>query len=305
MRAPTGSVVVTGVSSGIGAATARVLARNGFHVFGTVRKQADAEALKAELGDKFSPLVCDVTDEPSVIAAAEQAAAQLAGEPLSGLVNNAGVALGGPLLYLPTDTFRRQLEVNLTGVLIATKAFAPLLGARKDFDGRPGRILNMGSVGGRHAFPFMGPYHTSKFGLEGFNESLRREMMPFGVEVILIAPGSVETPIWEKTKDQPDEEFMDTPYAGTLTVFRKMLLATGRHGIPAERVGETVLKALSAKKPRTYYRVTNAPMQFHLLTKMPARLVDKVIMNRLKPRPGSPEAELGQSGQPARTNKKA
>lgn len=290
MAGSKGAIVITGVSSGIGAATARVLAQNGFEVFGTVRKLADADELSAELGGRFTPLVCDVTDQPSVQAAAEQVRAILGDRPLAGLVNNAGIALGGPLLHIPVDTFRKQLDVNLTGVLIASQAFVPLLGATANFSGTPGRIVNMGSVGGRHAFPFMGPYHTSKFGLEGFNESLRRELMMFGVDVILVAPGSVNTPIWEKTKQQPYEIYEDTPYGPTMAVFAKITLATGRHGIPASRVGQTVLRALTARRPRTYYRVTNSPVQFHMLTKLPKRWVDKAIAKRLTPRPGSASA---------------
>lgn len=295
MSSHSGSVVVTGVSSGIGAATAHVLAVNGFRVFGTVRKKHDARALQTEFPDHFVPLVCDVTDEASVQLAADQVRKILGDAPLSGLVNNAGIALGGPLLCLPTETFRKQLDVNLTGVLITTKAFAPLLGAKSGFQGTPGRIVNMGSVGGRHAFPFMGPYHTSKFGIEGFNESLRRELMLFGVDVILVAPGSVNTPIWEKTKQQPYEQYDDTPYGPTMAVFAKITLATGRHGIPASRVGQVVLTALTARRPHTYYRVTNSPIQFHMLTKLPKRWVDKVIAKRLTPRPGSSAARRNQS----------
>lgn len=192
------SVVVTGVSTGIGWGAVKVLVGKGFHVFGSVRKQADADRLKAEFGEAFTPLLFDVTDEAAVRAGARQVEAALGGAPLAGLVNNAGIAVAGPVLYLSIDEWRQQLEVNLTGVVIATQAFAPLLGAGGARVASPGRIVNISSVGGRNANPFMAPYCTTKFGLEGLSESLRREMLPFGVDVVVVAPGAVATPIWDK-----------------------------------------------------------------------------------------------------------
>src|SRR3954469_10697735 len=159
------SVVVTGASTGIGRATVQVLIQRGFHVFGSVRKSADAEALVAAFGDGVTPLIFDVTDEAAVREAALQVEAVLGDATLAGLVNNAGVAVAGPLLHLPIAEWRQQLEVNLTGVVIATQAFAPLVGARGKGPKDPGRIVNIGSVGGRNANPFMAPYCTTKFGL--------------------------------------------------------------------------------------------------------------------------------------------
>src|SRR6478672_2157414 len=173
------SVVVTGASTGIGWGCAKVLTGKGFHVFGSVRKQADADRLKAEFGDRFTPLLFDVTDSAAVNRAAEQAAGELGGATLAGLVNNAGIAVAGPLLYLDVDELRRQPEVNVTGQMIVTQAFAPLLGADRSRKGEPGRIVMITSVGGRNANPFTGPYNASKFALEGLSESLRRELMIF------------------------------------------------------------------------------------------------------------------------------
>lgn len=278
------AVLVTGASTGIGAATAKVLLDNGFDVFGSVRKSADAEALSEKFGDRFTPLLFDVTDEEAVKNATDTVAEKLDGQPLAGLVNNAGIAVGGPLLYLSIDDFRRQLEVNLTGVLIVTQAFAPLLGARDGFAGKPGRIVNIGSVGGRHAFPFMGPYHTTKYGLEGFTESLRRELMRFGVQVVLIAPGSIKTPIWDKADSVNVDLYAKTPYVDTLKTFKRSLESTGARGLPPEEIGETVLQALQASRPRVYYRVTETPLMFHALTKLPKRWVDRAIAKSLRPR---------------------
>jgi NAD(P)-dependent dehydrogenase (short-subunit alcohol dehydrogenase family) len=149
----------------------------------------------ARVRANFVPLLFDVTDQAAVAAGAEAAAKQLDGEPLFGLVNNAGIAVSGPLLYLDIDDFRMQLEVNLTGQLIVTQAFAPLLTEHATKTNRPGRIVMISSVGGKNASPFVGPYNTSKFGLEGFSESLRREVQLLGIDVIVIAPGAVATPI--------------------------------------------------------------------------------------------------------------
>jgi NADP-dependent 3-hydroxy acid dehydrogenase YdfG len=162
-------VVITGTSTGIGWGAAKVLIANGFRVFGSVRKRADADRLKAEFGQSYVPLLFDVTDAGAVKAAAAEVRATLAGETLAGLVNNAGVAVAGPLLELPVEEFRRQIEINLVGVVIVTQAFAPLLGTDRGLKGNPGRIVNIGSVGGRIGNPFLAPYVASKFTLEGLS----------------------------------------------------------------------------------------------------------------------------------------
>jgi NAD(P)-dependent dehydrogenase (short-subunit alcohol dehydrogenase family) len=181
------SIVVTGASTGIGWGCAKVLITKSFRVFGSVRKQADAERLSKEFGPNFVSLIFDVTDEAAVNRAAKQVEAALASELLYGLVNNAGIAVPGPLLYLSVDAFRRQINVNLTGHLTVTQAFAPFLGTNRSAKGRRGRIVMISSVGGRNALPFVGAYSASKFGLEGFSESLRRELMLFGIYGICLS----------------------------------------------------------------------------------------------------------------------
>src|SRR5262249_47315029 len=174
----------------------KVLIASGFHVFGSLRKQTDADRLSKEFGANFTPLIFDVTDEAAVAAGARQVEAALGGETLFGLVNNAGIAVPGPLLYTKIDDFKQQIEVNLTGQLIVSQALAPLLGADRSRKGVPGRIVMISSVGGKNASPFVGPYNASKFALEGMSESLRRELMLFGIDVVIVAPGAVATPIW-------------------------------------------------------------------------------------------------------------
>lgn len=275
------SVVVTGASTGIGRACVEVLVASGCQVFGSVRKPADAERLSQEFGNNFTPLLFDVTDEAAVAAAARQVAAALGAGTLFGLVNNAGVAVPGPLLYLKIDDFTHQLAVNLTGQLIVTQAFAPLLGADRARQGPPGRIVMISSVGGKNALPFSGPYAASKFGLEGLSESLRRELMLFGIDVIVVAPGSVATPIWDKAEAFDTTPFESTPYAAAVKAMRTFMIALGRKGLPAERIGEAVKTALTTAKPRTRYTVAPNPLQQLMTAVLPKRTMDNLIARRL------------------------
>ena len=278
--ANTRSVVVTGASTGIGHACVKVLVAGGFHVFGGVRKQADAERLAKEFGASFTPLVFDVTDEAAVAAGAAQVSSALAGGTLFGLVNNAGIAVPGPLLYLKVDDFRHQLAVNLTGQLIVTQAFAPLLGADRERKGTPGRIVMISSVGGKNALPFVGPYAASKFGLEGLSESLRRELIVFGIDVIVVAPGAVATPIWDKS-DVDVTPYANTPYASALDRMKNYMISLGHKGLPPEKIGETVKTALTIAKPKTRYTVAPNPLQQLMSSILPKRAVDNLIARRL------------------------
>ena len=189
------SVVVTGASTGIGRATVADLVSEGFLVFATVRRLDDADGLREQFGDSVRPLLMDLLDEDSVRAAG----AEVHGSgPLFGLVNNAGAALPGPLEYLPIDTFRRQLEINLTGQLLVTQVMLPALRRSAEQAG-DARIVMVGSIGGRIAGPMLGAYHASKHGLVGLTGALRAELAPFGIRVLLIEPGTIATPIWERT----------------------------------------------------------------------------------------------------------
>jgi NAD(P)-dependent dehydrogenase (short-subunit alcohol dehydrogenase family) len=274
------SVVVTGTSTGIGWGTAKVLIAHGFRVFGSVRK-ADAARLAAEFGDRFVPLLFDVTDEAAVKAAAAQVRTELAGEKLAGLVNNAGVAVAGPLLELPIEEFRHQIDVNLTGVVITTQAFTPLVGTDRTLKGDPGRIVNISSVGGKNAVPFLAPYAASKFALEGLSESLRRELLPFGIDVIVIAPGAVATPIWNKAEQIDVTPYLNTPYATALERMRAYMLTLGKDGLPPERIGQAVLHALTAAKPKVRTTVTPRPFEDFLVRNLLKRVVDRMIGGRL------------------------
>ena len=274
------SVVVTGASTGIGWGCVKVLTAAGFHVFGSVRKPADAERLTKEFGANVTPLLFDVTDQVAVAAAARTVKQALAGKTLAGLVNNAGIAVAGPLIYLNIEDVEKQFAVNVTGPLIVTQAFAPLLGADRSRQGAPGRIVMISSVGGKNALPFAGPYASSKFAVEGLSESLRRELMLFGIDVVIVAPGAVVTPIWDKTEDLI-EPFANTPYAAALAKMKTVMLASAAKGLPPEMIGEAVLTGLTAAKPRTRYTVAPNPMQQVMLRLLPKRIVDRMIGGRI------------------------
>jgi len=270
------SIVVTGASTGIGRAAAEVLLKNRYKVFGSVRKTADAEHLKAELGPHFIPLVFDITDAAAVAEGAQQVKAQLNGQTLFGLVNNAGIAVPGPLLHMRIEDFRHQLEVNLTGQLIVTQAFVPLL------DGpAPGRIVMMSSVAGRNASPFTGAYNTTKFGLEGLSESLRRELMVFGIDVVVIAPGVIDTPIWDKAEQADMSHYAETVYAAPLHKTKEHLQTMKKKGLPAQKIGEAILKALTDQSPRTRYTITHEPVMHALFGLLPKRWADKFYAKAL------------------------
>jgi NAD(P)-dependent dehydrogenase (short-subunit alcohol dehydrogenase family) len=276
------SVVVTGVSTGIGWGITKVLIQNGFRVFGSVRKTQDAERLSKEFGERFIPLFFDVTDEAAVQTAAQQVREQLNGETLFGLVNNAGIAVPGPLMHLPTDNFRHQLEVNLVSVLIVTKAFIALLGSDRSLRGKPGRIINISSVGGKAGGPFVGAYSASKHGLEGFSESLRRELMLYGIDVIIVGPGAVATPIWDKAEQEDLSIYANTDYIEAAQRLQKYMVEGGRKGYPPEKVGEVVLLALTTPKPRVRYAVIpGSSLRRIVQMLLPKRMVDRMIARNL------------------------
>lgn len=276
------SVVVTGVSTGIGWGILKVLIQGGYRVFGSVRKTQDAERLTRELGAAFVPLIFDITDEASVQTAAQQVREQLNGETLFGLVNNAGIAVPAPLMHQPIKEFRHQMEVNLIGQLIVTQAFLPLLGTDHSLKGNPGRVINMSSVSGTGGYPFLGGYAASKFALEGFSESLRRELMLYGIDVIIIGPGSVATPIWDKAEQLDISIYNDTEYAEAIQRIYKYMIEDGRKGYPPEKVGEIVLQALTTPKPHVRYAVVPGNFIRRFIQRLlPKRVIDRIIARNL------------------------
>jgi NAD(P)-dependent dehydrogenase (short-subunit alcohol dehydrogenase family) len=273
-------VVITGTSTGIGHASAKVLLDRGFQVFGSVRNEEDAGRLLGEFGDKFVPLLFDVTEESAVQTAAAKVGEMLGDETLDGLINNAGIEVAGPLGHLPTPEFRYQLEVNLIGPFVVTKAFLPLLGADSTRKGDPGRIVNISSTSGRIAGPFTGAYAASKFGLEGYSDSLRRELILYGIDVIVIRPGAIVTPIWQKSDTGLVKRFGDTPFAAALAKFEQYSAKEGATGFPAAVIGDAVFQALTAKKPKVRYAVVPNRLTNWIIPQLiPMRTLDKLVAN--------------------------
>lgn len=270
-----GSVVVTGASTGIGEASARHLRSLGFDVHAGVRKETDAERLR---GDGLRPLMLDVTDPDSIAAARSEVDAASGGR-LAGLVNNAGIAVSGPIEFLPVEEFRRQLDVNVVGQMAVTQAFLPLLRRAG------GRVVNISSIGGRVALPLLGPYNASKFALEGLSDSLRRELRPHGVDVVLVEPGGIKTPIWDKGNAAADalREAMpaeaDELYGKTIAaVQRESRKIAGERGLEPQAVADVVGAALTASRPKTRYLVgRDAKLRARLSGLLPDRAMDSLI----------------------------
>ncbi|MDZ7627655.1 MAG: SDR family oxidoreductase [Parvularculaceae bacterium] len=287
MSLPNKTAVVTGVSTGIGRAIAQSLAGAGWRVFGSVRKEKDASEASAALGANFTPLIFDVTDEAAIARGAEEVRSLLGRETLGALINNAGIAVGGPVAYLNIEDLQRQIDINVFGPVRTTKAFLPLLGADKTQKGPPGRIVNMSSVAGKMASPFMSPYAMSKHALEAMSESLRRELTVHGVDVIIVGPGAIRTPIWAKADELDFEQYRHTEYFDDLERMKAMMHSFGDQGLEAEAVGALVLEILTAPKPKTRYAILkNKFTMWTLPNLLPKRTVDAFVAKRfgLKPR---------------------
>ena len=270
------TIVLTGVSTGVGRATAEALLRRGYRVFGSVRRPADAAELQGALGPQFTPLLFDVTDAAAVAAAVAEVQTALAGAPLTALINNAGMAFGGPLLYQPIEVVRQHFEVNVVGLVQVTQAFLPLLGARPDFTGQPGRVINIGSVSGQVAAPFVGAYVGSKHALEGLSATWRRELQLFGVDVVLIGLGVTQTPIWDKGIDL--DQYRATPYYGPAQRFVQYVRRTISAGLTPEYVAERLADIVATRRPKVRYALVPDLWRAWIIPRLlPARWLDRLL----------------------------
>jgi len=274
------AVLVTGASTGIGRATALYLKARGFRVFASVRKEKDAADLPGA-----TPVVLDVTDAESIRAASDSVSRALGDQALAGLVNNAGIAVTGPLEFLEMSDIRRQFEVNVFGQVAVTQAFLPLLRRANG-----GRIVNMSSISGLITAPLLGPYSMSKFALEAFSDALRRELEPFGLSVSVVEPGVIKTPIWDKGVDSSKERFARMParalqlYGGRIETLRALAEEMGENGAPAEEVAKAVHHALVSRRPKTRYLVgRDAKLTAKLAWLLPDRAIDRILRNRFRP----------------------
>ena len=271
------SVLVTGSSTGIGRATALRLDAAGWRVFAGVRKQEDADALRAAGSERLTPVMLDVTDADAISAAAALLGDELGGAGLDGLVNNAGVAIPSPLETMPIDAFRRQIEVNLTGQVAVTQAMLPLIRSAR------GRIVFVSSIGGRIAFPLTGAYHAAKFGVEAVGDVFRQELRRWRISVSVVEPGSIDTPIWDSGERAADEiggdlEAREELYGKAIASYRKVTRNLAERGIEPDKVAEAIEHALTASRPRSRYLVgLDARVQARIKLVIPTRIWDRVV----------------------------
>jgi NAD(P)-dependent dehydrogenase (short-subunit alcohol dehydrogenase family) len=270
------AVLVTGASTGIGRATALRLDAAGWRVFAGVRREADADSLREAGSERLEPLMLDIADAGQIAAAAERIDTAAGGE-LDGLVNNAGIGVPGPLETMPMEDIRRQIEVNMFGHVAVTKALLPAIRRAR------GRIVFISSIGGRIAFPMNGPYHLAKFGIEAAGDVFRQELRPWGISVSIVEPGSIKTPIWERSDREigalleraPETEEL---YGKPLAAIRRASRKLGERGIPPDRVASRIEHALAARRPRTRYLVgVDAKLQARAKILTPARLWDRIV----------------------------
>lgn len=277
------SVVITGVSSGIGYGATVEFINKGYRVFGSVRKKSDALRLKEELGDLFEPLCFDLTDYKAIESEAVRVAEILGNHNLSGIINNAGEVQGGPLMHLPLDIVRKSFDVLVFGQLAVTKAFLPLLGATSSNLHKPGRILMISSTSGKNGFPFTGPYAGAKHALEGISKSLRIELQIYGIEVIVVGPGNIQTPLWRKQEKESINHFRDTNYFIPLHNMHRYL----KENIPKESItlrtfSKKLVQIFELKNPKTRYTIVKYSFKHwvvnHLISE---RIRNKLVAHKL------------------------
>ncbi len=280
---PSDSVVVTGASTGIGAACALALDQLGYRVFAGIRNPADGERLQQQAGPRLMPIRLDVTDSASISAASHTVAAMVGDRGLAGLVNNAGIGVAGPIELLPLTDWRRQFEVNVFGLIAVTQTFLPLIRTGR------GRIINMGSIAGRASMPFMAPYAASKHALEAITDALRLELQPWCIRVALITPGAIATPIWSKTRKEVDtwdaawSQDLKNMYKEGFTRIKDAATAAGEQAQPAGTVTTAVAHALRSRWPKTRYLIgSDAAIRAYLALLLPDRLNDWIITRIVK-----------------------
>jgi NAD(P)-dependent dehydrogenase (short-subunit alcohol dehydrogenase family) len=279
---PRGAVVITGASTGIGRACALALDALGFRVFAGVRKAEDGESLRRASSARLTPIFIDVTDEQSIAAAAEEVSREVGEAGLVGLVNNAGIAIPGPLEYLPLEELRRQLEINLVGQLAVTQAFLPLLRRGR------GRMVNISSLAGKLTTPFNGAYSAAKHGIEAFSDALRMELAPWGIHVSVVEPGTIATAMPKKLLRDANAVLNNLPaegrerYGSDFETYVRTLAEHAQSGSQPEVVARAIVHALTARTPRARYPAgAPAGRMLMLYRLLPDRLLDRVILRFL------------------------
>ncbi len=273
-------ILITGASTGIGYETTQFLIQQGYFIFGSVRKEADALRLEAEFNENFKALIFDVRNEEQIAEAKLEVENILSGKYLSGLINNAGIVVFGPIQHLPLEEFETQMAVNVTGVLKVTQAFLPLLGAQLPKISNPGKIINISSVSGLFTNPFLVPYCASKHALEAITDGLRRELLIYGIDVISVQPGPIKTPIWEKASME-DNPYDSTNYGPLLAQTNKLIAKTAKRGLEPMVLAKLIYKILLKKRPKTHYIVIKNSLPIRIAKLLPVRWVDNIFKRQM------------------------
>ena len=275
------SILITGVSSGIGHGTLSYFVKKGFHVYGSVRNSKDANKLKKIFRENFTPLIFDVTKEAQVKKAASIVKKDLKNSNLLALVNNAGVAISGPILLQKVKDFEKQININLNGAFRVLKFFAPLCGAEKNNNSKKGVIFNISSISGKIGMPGVGAYTASKFGLEGLSHSLRRELIRYGVDVVIIGPGPIKSEIFDKVDKKFLETLKKSDYAKAAKNIPKRMKNAKKIAFPPEEVGKLIFNVLYDPSRKTRYTITpNKLMYWTLPMLITDRMLDKMVTKR-------------------------
>lgn len=276
-----GGVFITGSSTGIGEACALKLHELGYEVFAGVRQAEDGQSLRQKTSERLHPVVVDITNAEQVKAAAETVRQGLGDTPLAGLINNAGISVGGPLEFVPIDRFRNQLEVNLIGHISVYQSFIPLLRQSQ------GRIINVGSIAGFFASPILGPYSASKYAMEAVADVMRRELKPWNIKVILLEPGVIATKIWEKARTHAATAIKEAPaevmqlYGPLIERVTKLAADNEKIAQPPEVVANAVVHALTANRPKTRYRIGPKARLQKVLSWLPDKIQDRLVATYL------------------------
>lgn len=273
-------IVITGVSTGIGAGCTEHLIKKGYHVFGSVRNKKDAAGCKKRYGEAFTPLIFDVRDIESIRSAAQLVKDHIGMNNLAGLVNNAGIAESGPIQHIDPSAVQRQFDINVVGLINITQAFLPLLGGRKDNVSKPGRIINISSVAGTFTLPLQIPYAASKHAVESITDGMRREFEIYGIKVISIRPGPIRTEIWAKERAK-EETYLGTAYENLWLAKSDIIDEREQKALPISRISHIVEQALVKPNPKLRYLVVRNRFRYYLMRLLPSRWVDRMLKRQM------------------------
>ena len=270
------SILITGCSTGIGAALVLEYLKQGFIVFGSIRDKKMEPLLKKKYGNNFIPLVFDVTNYSQISKAYKKVKLKLKGANLGILINNAGIAQLGPVEHISSEEFDLHLRTMVLGAFNCVQIFLPLLGTENRLT--PGKVINISSGGGSIGQPFMASYCSSKHALEGFSESLRRELLIYGIKVIIIAPRAFKTAIWEKSNvDKRASDFRKTVYSQAFSKFTGFIKDASKEGQDVEVLARKIYKISTLTKPKVKYSMGPSGLQFFLIRTLPKKLIDKIL----------------------------